>query len=74
LTLQRIPAVGGSDSVAGIVREMLQSAADVSLSDWFEYKLGPAIRDLDAAPYGGGRYPIEARMSGPNDSARAAVR
>jgi hypothetical protein len=62
LTLQRIPAAGGSDSVAGIVREMLQSAADVSLGDWFEYKIGPPILDLDSAPYGGARYPIEARM------------
>ncbi len=62
LTLQPIPAAGGSDTVAGIVREMLQSAANVSLGDWFEYKIGPPILDLDAAPYGGARYPIEARM------------
>ena len=61
LTVQRIPA-GAGDSVTGIVREMLQRAADVSLGDWFEYKIGPPILDLDAAPYGGARYPIEARM------------
>ena len=41
---------------------MLQRAADVPLGDWFEYKIGPPILDLDAAPYGGARYPIEARM------------
>jgi hypothetical protein len=62
LTLQRIPAAAGSDSVTGIIREMLQRAADVPLGDWFEYKIGPPILDLDAAPYGGARYPIEARM------------
>jgi hypothetical protein len=62
LTLQRIPAAAGSDSVTGIVREMLQRAADVPLGDWFEYKIGPPILDLDAAPYGGARYPIEAEV------------
>jgi len=62
LTLQRVPAAAGSDSVTGIVREMLQRAADVPLGDWFDYKIGPPILDLDAAPYGGARYPIEARM------------
>jgi hypothetical protein len=61
LTLQRIPVIG-SDSATKIVREMLQRAADADFGDWFEYKIGPPILDLDAAPYGGARYPIEARM------------
>jgi len=62
LTIQRIPTTSGSDSVSGIVREMLQHAVDIPLDDWFEYKVGQPILDLDAAPYGGTRYPIEARM------------
>jgi hypothetical protein len=41
---------------------MLQSAADVPLGDWFEFTLGPPALDLTAAPYGGARYPVEARM------------
>ena len=41
---------------------MLQSAADVSLGDWFEFTFGAPIMDLTAAPYGGARYPVEARM------------
>ena len=41
---------------------MLQSAADISLGDWFEFAVGPASMDLTAAPYGGARYPVEARM------------
>jgi hypothetical protein len=45
-----------------MVREMLQSAANVSLGDWFEYTIGLPVMDLDAAPYGGARYPVEARM------------
>jgi len=41
---------------------MLQSAADVPLADGFQYVIGPAVMDLTAAPYGGARYPVEARM------------
>lgn len=45
-----------------IMREMLQSAAGIELGDWFEYLVGPPIMDLTAAPYGGARYSIEARV------------
>lgn len=62
LTLERLPATTDNASANRIVREMLQSAADIPLGDWFEYKIGPPIRDLDAAPYGGARYPVEAHM------------
>ena len=61
LTVQRVAASAGGDQNQ-IVREMLQSAADVSLGDWFEFTVGPASMDLTAAPYGGARYPVEARM------------
>jgi hypothetical protein len=44
------------------VREMLQSAAGADLGDWFEYRIGSPVMDLAAAPYGGARYPVEARM------------
>ncbi|SPF32232.1 conserved hypothetical protein [Candidatus Sulfopaludibacter sp. SbA4] len=46
-----------------VVRKMLQSAADFPLADWFEDKIGPPIMDLTATPYGGARYPVEARMA-----------
>jgi hypothetical protein len=45
-----------------IVHEMLQEAASVPLGDWFVYGIGSAVKDLEAAPYGGARYPVEARM------------
>jgi hypothetical protein len=61
LTVQRVEASAGGDQNQ-IVREMLQSAADISLGDWFEFVVGPASMDLTAAPYGGARYPVEARM------------
>jgi hypothetical protein len=42
-----------------MVREMLQNAASISLGDWFEYTIGLPVMDLEAAPYGGARYPVE---------------
>ena len=41
---------------------MLQNVADVPFGDWFEYLIGPPVMDLTAAPYGGARYRVEARM------------
>ncbi len=61
LTVQRVAVSAGEDQNQ-IVREMLQNAADVSLGDWFEFTFGAPIMDLTAAPYGGARYPVEARM------------
>ena len=54
-----------------VVREMLQSVADIPLGDWFEYAVGPPVIDLTAAPHGGARYPVEARM--PVSVARPAL-
>jgi hypothetical protein len=65
LTLQRVEsATAAIDTTNQIVREMLQSAAGISLGDWFEFAVGPPSMDLTAAPYGGARYPVEARMDG----------
>ena len=61
LTVQRVAASASGDQ-NHVVREMLQSAADVPLGDWFEFAIGPPVMDLTAAPYGGARYPVEARM------------
>ncbi len=61
LTVQRVAASASGDQNQ-IVREMLQSAANISLGDWFEFTIGPPVMDLTAAPYGGARYPVEARM------------
>ncbi|MBZ5585507.1 MAG: nucleotidyl transferase AbiEii/AbiGii toxin family protein [Acidobacteriia bacterium] len=60
LTVQQFVApAGGSDQA---IREMLQNMAEVALDDWFEYVIGSPIMDVAAAPYGGARYPVEARM------------
>ena len=47
-----------------IVREMLQESAVLDLGDWFVYTIGAPMLELDAAPHGGARYPIECRMDG----------
>jgi hypothetical protein len=63
LTVQRVAAAAEAD-VNQIVRDMLQDAARLSLGDWLEYTIGPAVLDLDATPYGGARFPVETRMDG----------
>ena len=63
LTLQQVmTTTSASGDTNQVVREMLQGVADVPLSDWFEYVIGPPVMDLTAAPYGGARHPVEARM------------
>ena len=65
LTLQRVvTATSAGGDTNQVVREMLQRAADISLGDWFEFVIGAPVMDLTAAPYGGARYPVEARMDG----------
>jgi hypothetical protein len=46
------------------VLEKLQEAAAFSSDDFFVYTIGEPIADLDAAPYGGARFPVEARVDG----------
>lgn len=46
----------------GAIREELQKHADADLGDFFVFTIGAPVMDLDVAPYGGGRFPIEAKM------------
>jgi Nucleotidyl transferase AbiEii toxin, Type IV TA system len=48
------------------VRAMLQEAVRARLDDFFEFLIGEAREDLDGAPEGGSRYPIQAQMDGRN--------
>jgi hypothetical protein len=59
-------AIGATEAgeAALAIREMLQARARVSLDDWFEFMIGPPMMDLTAAPYGGARYSVEARVDG----------
>ena len=54
------------------VRAMLQEAMRARLDDFFEFLIGEAREDLEGAPEGGSRYPIQAQMDG-RDFARFPV-
>ena len=61
LALRSMPG-GGSQWDDTAVRRLLQDLADVDLGDGFEFFIGEPTMDLDAAPYGGSRFPVEASM------------
>lgn len=44
--------------------DMLRAAAEVDLRDFFTFQISAPIKDLNAAPYGGARYHVEARLDG----------
>jgi nucleotidyltransferase AbiEii toxin of type IV toxin-antitoxin system len=46
------------------VRDRLQEAAESDLDDWFIFRIGAPVADLDAAPYGGARFPVEVVLAG----------
>ena len=62
LTVRNVPGVNADQNE--VLRAMLQTAASVPFGDWFEFVVGPPVMDLTAAPYGGSRFPVEARMDG----------
>ena len=44
--------------------DYLQQAGAVDVDDFISFRVGEAIMDLEAAPYGGSRFPVESRMDG----------
>ena len=46
------------------MRAMLQESASIEFKDYFVFLIGQASENLDGAPEGGSRYPVEARMDG----------
>ncbi|MDE2425922.1 MAG: nucleotidyl transferase AbiEii/AbiGii toxin family protein [Elusimicrobia bacterium] len=45
------------------ILDALQKAAKLDLEDFFVFQIGDVMRDLDAAPYGGARFPVTATMA-----------
>ncbi|MBI4678308.1 MAG: nucleotidyl transferase AbiEii/AbiGii toxin family protein [Elusimicrobia bacterium] len=64
LVLKRAPRDEGGQTVDERIRAALQDSADRDLQDHFAYVIGRRMKSLDAAPYGGARYPVEVRMAG----------
>jgi len=60
-----MPGSGGQWDDAA-VRLLLQDLANADLGDGFEFLIGEPTMDLDAAPYGGSRFPVEASMGDRN--------
>lgn len=56
----RVAPAGSAD----ILLTQLQDAGAADLSDFFSFRIGEAMMDLDGAPYGGSRYPVECVMGG----------
>lgn len=42
--------------------KLLQDQAALDLGDFFDFKVGTSNLDLENAPYGGSRFPVQARM------------
>lgn len=51
-----------SRNTNAVILDRLRDAVAVNLGDGFEFRVSMPMADLDAAPYGGARYPIEARL------------
>src|SRR5262245_23688695 len=52
----------GGDSSA--LRERLQLAASIELPDFLTFIVGEAMAELNQAPEGGARFPVDARLDG----------
>lgn len=63
LALRQSPAMPAEWN-AEAVTVMLRQAAAVNLDDGFDFTVGDPTLDLDAAPYGGARFPVDAQMAG----------
>jgi len=46
------------------IREELQEHVSGDFEDFFVFMIGMPMMDIDAAPYGGARYPVDARLDG----------
>lgn len=58
--------LSGGNLHAGDALEVLQEAAGADAGDFFVFVIGEPTMDLDGAPYGGSRFPVEARLDGRN--------
>ena len=60
--LENIPGQG--DPVNLRIRKALQEQIAAGPEDYFTFLIGEPTRDIESAPYGGARYPVDARLDG----------
>jgi len=56
--------IRGSGRFADRILRLLQAAASLELGDFFVFAVGESTQDLAGAPYGGARFPVDARLAG----------
>src|ERR1019366_1494123 len=65
LALKQLPVLSADwDANAATVLEALREVGQVNLQDFLTFVFGDATQDSDAAPYGGARFPVDARLAG----------
>ncbi len=64
LGLARLSLGEDAGPVADALLKILQTAAANDLGDFFVFLIGEPVLDLDAAPYGGSRYPVDSLLAG----------
>jgi len=51
--------LSGGSFLPSLLFDRLQVVAEMDLGDWFGFDVGLATDDLEGAPYGGARFPVE---------------
>ena len=64
LTLRSPAELPAAADLSSRLRTELQARVSHDCGDFFEFLVGPATLDIDAAPYGGARFPVDARLAG----------
>jgi len=67
LSLRALPEDKGRNmdpQIAERLQSLLQDCVGTETGDFFEFVIGQAVLDLVNAPYGGTRFPVEARLAG----------
>src|SRR5439155_9924176 len=63
LAMRRLPVAEADwDANVSDVLETLREAGNLDLHDFFTFIFSETTQDLDAAPYGGARFPVDARL------------
>jgi len=67
LSIRNVSSLGveiGAEKDAEQIRRELQDSMSLHAADYFSFTIAQAVLDLENAPYGGYRFPIEASMAG----------
>jgi predicted nucleotidyltransferase component of viral defense system len=65
LGLDRLPGSGDDwNKRAGELLAVIQDKVTQTANDFFEFVIGEPMMELEAAPYSGARYPVEAMLDG----------